>query len=69
MDGYEVKVYYSPDDGVYVAQIVEFIGCAVDGPTPKAALAALREAKAAWIEDVKRAGHPIPPPRYAKVAA
>ncbi len=29
MDGYEVKVYYSPDDDCYVAQIVEFIGCAV----------------------------------------
>ena len=36
MDGYEVKVYYSEEDGCYVAQIVEFIGCAADGDDCKA---------------------------------
>lgn len=46
MDGYEVKVYYSADDECYVAQVVEFIGCAVDGPTPEIALARLHDAKA-----------------------
>lgn len=68
MDGYEVKVYYSPDDDCYVAQIVEFIGCAVDGPTPEAALANLRLAKADWIRAVLENGYPIPPPRHAAPA-
>ena len=65
MDGYEGKVYYSPDDECYVAQIVEFIGCATDGPTPEEALANLRELKEIWIRTVTENGYPIPPPRYA----
>src|SRR5258706_11760958 len=65
MDGYEVKLYLSEDDGCYVAQIVEFIGCAADGPSPEEALADLREVKRAWIEDVRSMGHPVPLPRHA----
>lgn len=64
MDGYEVKVYYSADDGCYVAQIVEFIGCAVDGPTPEIALARLHDAKADWVRIVQEKGRPLPAPRY-----
>lgn len=63
MDGYEVKVSYSPDDACYVAQIVEFVGCAVDGPTPEAALARLRSAKAEWIKVLQANGYPVPSPR------
>ena len=64
MDGYEVKVYYSADDQCYVAQIVEFIGCAVDGPTPEIALARLRNAKTDWVRIVQEQGQPLPAPRY-----
>ncbi len=67
MDGYEVKVYYSADDESYVAQIVEFVGCAVDGPTPEIALARLHEAKADWIRIVQEKGLPLPVPRYGAV--
>ena len=63
MDGYEVTLYFSPEDDYYVAQIAEFVGCATDGPTAEEALANLREVKAAWIESMQRMGHPIPPPR------
>ncbi len=68
MDGYEVKVSYSPSDACYVAQTVEFVGCAVDGPTPEAALARLRDAKAEWIKIVQASGYPIPSPRYGQEA-
>jgi predicted RNase H-like HicB family nuclease len=64
MDGYEVRVSYSSNDDCYVAELVEFVGCAVDGPTPEAALANLREAKEAWIKDVSASGFPIPMPRH-----
>lgn len=64
MDGYEVKVCYSADDECYVAQIVEFLGCAVDGPTPEIALAWLRDAKADWVRIVQEKGQPLPAPRY-----
>ncbi len=64
MDDYEVKVYYSPEDECYVAQIVEPIGCATDGPTPEEALANLRELKGIWIRTLTENGYPLPP-RYA----
>ena len=64
MEDYEVKVSYSPDDNCYVAQIVEFIGCAVDGPTPEIALARLHDAKEEWVRVVRESGHPVPAPRY-----
>ena len=69
MDGYEVSVNYSDVDQCYVAQIVEFAGCAVDGATPDEALANLREAKEAWVHDVSAAGQCVPPPRHAHVGA
>jgi len=67
MDGYEVKVYYSADDECYVAEIVEFIGCAADGPTPEEALANLRALKAIWMRAVVENGYSVPPPRRAAV--
>ncbi len=66
MDGYEVKVYYSPNDDCYVAQIVEFVGCAADGDTPEEALESLRELKDIWIKTVQENGYPVPPPRHAR---
>ena len=69
MDGYEVRVSYSPSDECYVALIVEFTGCAVDGPTPEIALARLHEAKEEWMRLVREAGHQIPAPRYGRQAA
>ncbi len=69
MNGYEVKVYYNSDDQCYVAQIVEFVGCAVDGETASEALNNLYEAKEAWIKDMLAQGHAIPPPKYASAQA
>lgn len=66
MDDSEVKVYYSPDDECYVAQIVEFVGCAVDGPTPEIALARLHTAKEDWVRIVRERGRPVPAPRYGR---
>jgi predicted RNase H-like HicB family nuclease len=64
MDGYEVKIRYSPNDGCYVAEIVEFIGCATDGADPIEAYENLRAVKAEWIAAVESMGHPVPPPKY-----
>lgn len=66
MDCYEVTVSYSPSDECYVAQIVEFTGCSVNGPTPEIALARLREAKEEWMQLVRASGYPIPEPRYGQ---
>lgn len=66
MDGYEVKLFYSPDDECYVAQIVEFVGCVADGPTPEKALDNLREVKEVWMRAVAENGYSVPAPRYGR---
>lgn len=68
MDGYEVKVYYSPNDECYVAEIVEFTGCAADGATPEEALTNLRELKGVWMRAVVENGYAVPAPRHAAEA-
>ncbi len=69
MDGYEVNLYYSPEDGYYIAGIAEFVGCITDGLTAEEALANLREVKAAWIAAMRRQGHSIPSPRHHSALA
>ncbi len=64
MDGYEVKIWYSPNDERYVAEIVEFAGCATDGADPIEAYENLKAVKAEWIAAVESMGHSIPPPKY-----
>ena len=54
-----------PNDECYVAEIVEFTGCAADGGTPEEALRALRELKAVWMQAVTANGYAVPAPRHA----
>jgi predicted RNase H-like HicB family nuclease len=64
MTDYHINIFYSEEDGGYIADIPDLAYCSAFGETPEAALAALREAQAAWMEAARAAGKPIPAPRY-----
>jgi predicted RNase H-like HicB family nuclease len=64
MRDYHINIFYSEEDGAYVADIPDLEACSAFGETPELALKALREAKDAWIAAAREAGKPIPPPRY-----
>jgi predicted RNase H-like HicB family nuclease len=64
MRDYHINIFYSEEDGGYVADIPDLEACSAFGETPELALKALREAKDAWIAAAREAGKPIPPPRY-----
>lgn len=64
MRDYHINIFYSEEDGGYVADIPDLEACSAFGATPELALTALREAKDAWIAAAREAGKPIPPPRY-----
>lgn len=64
MSDYHINIFYSDEDGCYVADIPDLVACSAVGATPEEALAALEQAKAAWLEAARSAGKPIPPPRY-----
>ena len=64
MSDYHINVFYSEEDGGYVADIPDLEACSAFGATPEEALAEVERAKAAWLETAREAGPPIPAPRY-----
>lgn len=63
MDRYEIIIYWSEDDQVFIAEVPELPGCMAHGATHEEALAQVKEAMALWIETARRDGQPIPPPK------
>ena len=57
------------DGGGFVATVPELPGCMSDGDTPEEALANVRDAVAAWIEEARALGRPVPKPSRRHVAA
>ena len=64
MTDYHINIFYSEEDGGYIADIPDLDACSAFGHTPEVALAELEIAKKAWLQAAREAGRPIPPPRY-----
>ena len=60
---FEVILYWSESDQACIAEVPELPGCAADGPTYAAALAAVEAMIAAWIATAQELGRPIPTPK------
>ena len=69
MSKYEIIIYWSEDDGAYVAEIPELAGCMADGATYQDALANAEIIIDEWIETAKEIGRPIPEARGRLVFA
>jgi predicted RNase H-like HicB family nuclease len=67
MSDYHINIFFSEEDGGYVADIPDLEACSAFGRTAEEALAEVEKARAAWLEAAKEAGRPIPPPRYRPV--
>ncbi len=63
MHRYEVIIYWSADDQVFVAEVPELSGCAAHGATPEAALAEAQEAISLWLDTAREFGDSIPEPK------
>ncbi len=64
MADYHINIFYSEEDGGYIADIPDLVACSAFGATSEDALAELTQAKLAWIEAARAEGNPVPPPRY-----
>ena len=62
MHKYEIIIYWSNEDGVFVADIPELPGCMAHGDTHESALAEAQAAITYWLEAAQEIGRPIPPP-------
>jgi predicted RNase H-like HicB family nuclease len=67
MADYHINIFYSDDDGGYIADIPDLEHCSAFGETPEQALAEVQKAKAAWLEAARESRRLIPPPRYGSI--
>jgi predicted RNase H-like HicB family nuclease len=56
---YAIIVFWSDEDGAWVANVPDLRSCAAFGETPEEAVAEVRVAMDAWLA-AREAGHPIP---------
>ena len=64
MSDYNINIFFSDEDGGYIADLPDLESCSPFGTTPEEALAEVNHAKEAWLAAARESGKPIPPPRY-----
>ncbi len=69
MTRHAVTIYWSKEDGAFIAEVPELPGCMADGPTRQKALANVEVVIQEWIETAKELGRPIPEPKGRLVFA
>ena len=67
--GYPIEVFWSDEDGVWVAEIADLEFCAAHGASPHEAVAEVELAAEAWLEAAKATGRSIPEPSRRAVRA
>ena len=60
---YEIIIYWSNEDQLFIAEVPELAGCMAHGDTQAAALANANEAIRLWIDTANEFGDPIPEPK------
>jgi predicted RNase H-like HicB family nuclease len=60
---YEVIIYWSDEDGAYIAEVPELAGCMADGATAFEALQNAETIAKEWIETAKEINRTIPAPK------
>ena len=64
MKDYHINIFFSDEDGGYIADIPDLQHCSAFGDTPEQALSEALTAKEAWLEAARAEGKSIPEPRY-----
>lgn len=64
MADYHINVFWSEEDGCYIADIPDLKYCSAHGESPEEALHEVLIAKGAWLAAAAQRGIPIPEPRY-----
>lgn len=67
MLNYEIILYWSDEDGLFVAEVPELPGCMAHGETQELALANAKDAMQLWIDTAREFGDPIPEPKKRRL--
>ena len=67
MEHYEIILYWSEEDSVYVAEIPELPSCMAHGDSHEAALSSVKEAMVLWLEVANGRGLSVPAPKGGRL--
>jgi predicted RNase H-like HicB family nuclease len=60
---YEIIIYWSDEDKVFVAEVPELPGCMAHGDTEESALKSVKEAMQLWIDTAREFGDAVLEPK------
>ena len=60
---YGIIIYWSDEDGHYIAEVPELPSCKADGKTLEETLAMVQEVMQLWIETAREDGDRVPEPK------
>ena len=60
---YEIIIYWSNEDGAYIAEVPELPGCMADGKTYNEVLENVTQIIKEWTETARELGREIPKPK------
>ncbi len=63
MHKYEIILYWSNEDQVFVAEVPELSGCMAHGDDQETALQNINDAMQFWIDRAQELGRPVPEPK------
>ena len=63
MHKYEIILYWSEADQLFIAEVPELAGCLAHGDSPSAALTHCQDAMDLWLDTAREFGRPIPEPK------
>ncbi|MFO5491827.1 MAG: type II toxin-antitoxin system HicB family antitoxin [Cuspidothrix sp.] len=66
---YEINLYWSEEDQLFIAEVPDLPGCAADGETYQEALQNIEMIMQEWIETAQELGRKIPEPTQRLMSA
>ena len=63
MHEYDIILYWSNEDQVFVVEVPELPGCMAHGHDQETALRNVKDAMEFWIDRVQELGRPVPQPK------
>ncbi len=64
MTDYHINIFFSEEDGGYIADVPDLETCSAFGLTPAEALKELLAARAGWVQAAETLAKPVPSPTY-----
>jgi len=69
MPAYHINLFFSENDGGWIADVPDLQHCSAFAETPEEAVAEVRTAIEAWVDAARAEGRPVPEATYRPAPA